>query len=76
MLLHNRERGGRPRDNLQLHGEPLFHISDDNNGTRLFKLYKIICDTREMETRESEMYSLLSAAEDRYYGNFIYGLPR
>ena len=53
--------------------EPLFHISDDNNGTRLFKLINEYGDTREMEIRESEMCSLAAFQQKTgTLGNFIW----
>lgn len=53
--------------------EPLFHISDESNGTRLFKLKNEYGDTREMEIKESEMCSL-SAFQQKTgtLGNFIW----
>lgn len=38
--------------------EPLFHIADEVNGTRLFKLRNIANETVDIELRESEMCSL------------------
>lgn len=53
--------------------EPLFHISDDNNGTRLFKLKNEYGDEREMEIRESEMCSLAAFQQKAgTLGNFIW----
>lgn len=38
--------------------EPLFHIADEVNGTRLFKLRNVSNETVDIELRESEMCSL------------------
>ncbi len=51
---------------------PMFHISDDNNGTRIFILKNEAGDKRLLEIRESEMCSL-NAFQQKVgtLGNFI-----
>lgn len=53
--------------------EPLFHIGDDNNGTRIFRLKNETGDRRLLEIRESEMCSL-NAFQQKVgtLGNFIW----
>lgn len=53
--------------------EPMFHIGDDNNGTRIFILKNEAGDRRLLEIRESEMCSL-SAFQQKVgtLGNFIW----
>jgi len=53
--------------------EPLFHIGDDNNGTRIFRLKNETGDRRILEIRESEMCSL-NAFQQKVgtLGNFIW----
>lgn len=53
--------------------EPMFHIGDDNNGTRIFILKNEVGDRRLLEIRESEMCSL-NAFQQKVgtLGNFIW----
>ncbi len=53
--------------------EPLFHIGDDNNGTRLFRLKNETGDSQLLDIRESEMCSL-NAFQQKVgtLGNFIW----
>ncbi|MDE6554258.1 MAG: DNA primase, partial [Muribaculaceae bacterium] len=53
--------------------EPMFHIGDDNNGTRIFILKNEAGDRRLLEIRESEMCSL-NAFQQKVgtLGNFIW----
>lgn len=53
--------------------EPMFHISDDNNGTRIFILKNETGDRRLLEIKESEMCSL-NAFQQKVgtLGNFIW----
>ncbi|MCH5243196.1 MAG: DNA primase [Muribaculaceae bacterium] len=53
--------------------EPLFHIEDDNNGSRIFRLKNINNESRVIELRESEMCSL-NAFQQRVgsLGNFVW----
>lgn len=53
--------------------EPLFHIGDDNNGTRIFRLKNEVGDRRLLEIKESEMCSL-NAFQQKVgtLGNFIW----
>ncbi len=53
--------------------EPLFHISDDNNGTRIFRLRNEYGDSRLLEIKESEMCSLNAFQQKTgTLGNFIW----
>lgn len=53
--------------------EPLFHIGDDNNGTRIFRLKNDVGNTRLMEIKESELCSLNSFQQKvGTLGNFIW----
>ena len=53
--------------------EPLFHIEDENNGTRIFKMKNTYGQSRIIELRESELCSL-SAFTQRVgsLGNFVW----
>lgn len=53
--------------------EPLFHIQDESNGTRIFKMKNKYGDVRVIELRESELNSL-SAFMQRVgsLGNFVW----
>lgn len=53
--------------------EPLFHIEDDINATRLFRLTNIYGETKVIELRESELCSL-SVFQQRVgsLGNFVW----
>lgn len=53
--------------------EPLFHIWDEGNGTRIFKLKNGYNETRVLEIRESEMCSLNAFQQKAgTLGNFIW----
>ena len=53
--------------------EPMFHIGDDNNGTRIFILMNEAGDRRLLEIRESEMCSLNAFQQQvGTLGNFIW----
>lgn len=53
--------------------EPMYHIGDDNNGTRIFRLRNEAGEIRVMEIRESEMCSLNSFLQKTgTLGNFIW----
>lgn len=53
--------------------EPLFHISDDNNGTRIFRLRNEYGESRLLEIKESEMCSLNAFQQKTgTLGNFIW----
>ena len=53
--------------------EPLFHIEDDNNGSRIFRLKNMNTESRVIELRESELCSL-NAFQQRVgsLGNFVW----
>ncbi len=53
--------------------EPMYHIGDDNNGTRIFRLRNEAGESRVMEIKESEMCSLNSFLQKTgTLGNFIW----
>ena len=53
--------------------EPLYHIEDDNNGSRIFRLRNMNQESRVIELRESEMCSL-NAFQQRVgsLGNYVW----
>ncbi|MCH5239416.1 MAG: DNA primase [Muribaculaceae bacterium] len=53
--------------------EPLFHIEDENNGSRIFRLRNMNNESRVIELRESEMCSL-NAFQQRVgsLGNYVW----
>lgn len=53
--------------------EPLYHIEDEMNGTRLFRMINSFGDTRMIELRESELCSLAAFCQRvSSLGNFVW----